>query len=287
MKIGFIGLGNMGQGMADNLLAKGTDLMVFTRSIEKISAMKKKGAKGARSLEEISKETELIFICLPDIETSIQIVKGIKSYSNNLKIVSDHSTVSLNTSIECQRLLNEKRVSFLDAPISGGPLGAKEGTLSIMVGGELDDYTMALPYYKMMGTNIKHMGKNGTGTAMKLINQLLTAVNTTAAAEAISLTNAVGISINDAMEILSVSFGNSKMLERSAPIIRDETYVGSPAPARNLIKDINIITELANNFNLKLPLIESTKTLFDQYEKNGKEMEDIAGIIQLFEKNED
>ena len=75
MKIGFIGLGNMGQGMADNLLQKGADLMVFTRSVEKISAMKKKGAKGASSLEEISKETEIIFICLPDIETSIQIVK--------------------------------------------------------------------------------------------------------------------------------------------------------------------------------------------------------------------
>ena len=194
---------------------------------------------------------------------------------------------SLSTSLECQRLLKEKRVGFLDAPISGGPIGAKDGTLSIMVGGELDDYKMALPYYAMMGTKVKHMGKNGTGTAMKLINQLLTAVNTTAAAEAISLANAVGISIDNAMEILSVSFGNSAMLQRSAPIIRDETYSGSPAPARNLIKDINIITELANNFNLNLPLIESTQTLFDQYRKNGKEMEDIAGIIQLFEKNED
>ncbi len=287
MKIGFIGLGNMGQGMADNLLEKGADLMVFTRSVEKISSMKKKGAKGATSLEEISKETEIIFICLPDIETSIQIVKGIKSYSNNLKIVSDHSTVSLDTSLECQRLLKEKHVAFLDAPISGGPIGAKDGTLSIMVGGELENYKMALPYYKMMGTKVKHMGKNGTGTAMKLINQLLTAVNTTAAAEAMSLANSVGISIDDAMEILSVSFGNSKMLERSAPIIKDETYSESSAPARNLIKDINIITELANNFNLNLPLIESTKTLYDQYKKTGKEMEDIAGIIQLFEKNKD
>ena len=213
MKIGFIGLGNMGQGMADNLLNKGADLMVFTRSLEKISAMKKKGAKGASSIEEISKETELIFICLPNVETSIQIVKGIKNYSNDVKSVSDHSTVSLKTSIESHRLLNKNGISFLDAPISGGPVGAKDGTLSIMVGGELDDYTMALPYYKMMGSTVKHIGKTGTGTAMKLINQLLTAVHTTAAAEAISLANAVGITINDAMEILSVSFGNSKMLE--------------------------------------------------------------------------
>lgn len=287
MKIGFIGLGNMGQGMADNLLKKGADLMVFTRSLEKISAMKKKGAKGASSIEEISKETELIFICLPNVETSIQIVKGIKNYSNDVKSVSDHSTVSLKTSIESHRLLNKNGISFLDAPISGGPVGAKDGTLSIMVGGELDDYTMALPYYKMMGSTVKHIGKTGTGTAMKLINQLLTAVHTTAAAEAISLANAVGITINDAMEILSVSFGNSKMLERSAPIIRDKTYTESSAPARNLHKDIHIITELANDLNLNLPLIKSTKVLFDEYKNMGKEMEDIAGIIQLFEMNKE
>ena len=287
MKIGFIGLGNMGQGMADNLLNKGADLMVFTRSLEKISAMKKKGAKGASSIEEISKETELIFICLPNVETSIQIVKGIKNYSNDVKSVSDHSTVSLKTSIESHRLLNKNGISFLDAPISGGPVGAKDGTLSIMVGGELDDYTMALPYYKMMGNTVKHIGKTGTGTAMKLINQLLTAVHTTAAAEAISLANAVGITINDAMEILSVSFGNSKMLERSAPIIRDKTYTESSAPARNLNKDIHIITELANDLNLNLPLIKSTKVLFDEYKNMGKEMEDIAGIIQLFEMNKE
>ena len=287
MKIGFIGLGNMGQGMADNLLNKGVDLMVFTRSLEKISAMKKKGAKGASTLEQISKETELIFICLPDVETSIQIIKGIKNYSNNVKSVSDHSTVSLKTSIESHRLLNEKGISFLDAPISGGPVGAKDGTLSIMVGGKLDDYTKALPYYKMMGSTVKHIGKTGTGTAMKLINQLLTAVHTTAAAEAISLANAVGITINDAMEILSVSFGNSKMLERSAPIIRDKTYTESLAPARNLNKDIHIITELANDLNLNLPLIKSTKVLFDEYKNMGKEMEDIAGIIQLFEMNKE
>jgi len=287
MKIGFIGLGNMGQGMADNLLNKGVDLMVFTRSLEKISAMKKKGAKGASSIEEISKETELIFICLPNVETSIQIVKGIKNYSNDVKSVSDHSTVSLKTSIESHRLLNKNGISFLDAPISGGPVGAKDGTLSIMVGGELDDYTMALPYYKMMGSTVKHIGKTGTGTAMKLINQLLTAVHTTAAAEAISLANAVGITIDDAMEILSVSFGNSKMLERSAPIIRDKTYTESLAPARNLNKDIHIITELANDLNLNLPLIKSTKVLFDEYKNMGKEMEDIAGIIQLFEMNKE
>jgi len=287
MKIGFIGLGNMGQGMADNLLNKGADLMVFTRSKEKISVMKQKGAKGASSLEQISKDTELIFICLPDIETSIQIVKGIKRYSNNVKIVSDHSTVSLQTSIESHRLLKEKGVSFLDAPISGGPTGAKDGTLSIMVGGNLDDYTMALPYYEMMGTKVKYMGNTGAGTAMKLINQLLTAVHTTSAAEAISLANAVGITIKDAMEILSVSFGNSTMLERSAPIIRDKSYIGSPAPARNLIKDIHIVTELAKDFNLSLPLIKSTEILFDQYRNMGKEMEDIAGIIQLFEKNKE
>ena len=237
-KIGFIGLGNMGQGMAKNLLNKGAEITVYTRNSGKIKNMENLGAKGAYSLEELTSNSEIIMTCLPDIETSIEIItgdNGILSFSNDKKIIIDHSTVGISTSKKCKYFAIENGSHFLDAPISGGPLGANDGTLSIMVGGNQEAYNIALPFLKMMGTTVKYMGNSGTGTAMKLINQLLTAVHTTAAAEALALTNATEIDIDSAMEILMVSFGFSRMLERSAPIIKERTD-GPYGPNKPYIK---------------------------------------------------
>jgi len=287
-KIGFIGLGNMGQGMADNLLNKGADLIVHTRNKNKISAMETKGAKAAYELNDLVQNSDIIFTCLPDTQTSIDIITGPEGILSNIsgeKIIVDHSTVDIATSKKCKDFVKAKGSSFLDGPISGGPIGAKDGTLSIMVGGDLESYNTALPYFEMMGTTIKHMGQSGTGTSMKLINQLLTSIHTTAAAEALALTNAANVDINSAMEVLMVSFGYSKMLERCAPIIRDRKFDGSPVPARNLHKDIGIICEMGKELEVNLPLIKITKKLFDELKADGKEMEDMAGIIQIIEKN--
>lgn len=287
MKIGFIGLGNMGQGMANNLLSKGADLRVYTRNKEKINLMEKKGAKGCYDLSDIVNESEIILTCLPDINTSKEVILGDKGISSNEfienKIIIDHSTVDVATSKQCFYELNKKGVSFLDAPISGGPIGARDGTLSIMVGGNDLAFKKAKPFFEMMGKTIKKMGDSGTGTAMKLINQLLTAVHTTASAEALALSNSANVNIDSAMEILMVSFGYSKMLERSAPIIRDRDFKDSSVPARNIHKDITIIEKMGKELSVELPLTKVTKKLYDELKSKGKEMDDMAGIIQIIE----
>ena len=287
MKIGFIGLGNMGQGMANNLLSKGADLRVYTRNKEKINLMEKKGAKGCYDLSDIVNESEIILTCLPDINTSNEVIlgdKGISSYKFiENKIIIDHSTVDVATSKQCFYELNKKGASFLDAPISGGPIGARDGTLSIMVGGNDLAFKKAKPFFEMMGKTIKKMGDSGTGTAMKLINQLLTAVHTTASAEALALSNSANVNIDSAMEILMVSFGYSKMLERSAPIIRDRDFKDSSVPARNIHKDITIIEKMGKELSVELPLTKVTKKLYDELKSKGKEMDDMAGIIQIIE----
>ena len=286
-RIGFIGLGNMGQGMANNLLNKGANLTVFTRNKEKISAMEKLGANGAYTLKDLSNKSDIILTCLPDTKTSIEIITGkdgILSTTKEKKIIVDHSTVDMSTSKKCFQYIKERGSDFLDAPISGGPVGADEGTLSIMVGGSKEAYDLTIDSFKMMGTTVKYMGENGSGTSMKLINQLLTAVHTTAAAEALALTNAADVDIDSAMEILEVSFGFSRMLERCAPIIRDRNFEGSSVPARNIHKDINIIDQLGKDLSVNLPLIKTSKKLYDELKKDGKEMDDMAGIIQIIEK---
>ena len=238
-------------------------------------------------MKDLSNKSDIILTCLPDAKTSIEIITGkhgILSTTKEKKIIVDHSTVDMSTSKKCFQYIKEKGSDFLDAPISGGPVGAAEGTLSIMVGGSKEAYDLTIDSFKMMGTTVKYMGENGSGTSMKLINQLLTAVHTTAAAEALALTNAADVDIDSAMEILEVSFGFSRMLERCAPIIRDRNFEGSSVPARNIHKDINIIDQLGKDLSVNLPLIKTSKKLYDELKKDGKEMDDMAGIIQIIEK---
>ena len=187
MTVGFIGLGNMGQGMVDNLLEKGADLTVFTRTQSKIEAMIDRGANGATSVAELARSVDVVLVCLPDIRTSRDLLLGENGVIANAKpgqIVVDHSTVDIATSRTCAEAAELKGVHFLDAPISGGPGGAAEGTLAIMVGGNEDAFETAYEYLGKMGANVKLMGHSGAGTAMKLINQLLVGINTVAAAEA-------------------------------------------------------------------------------------------------------
>jgi 3-hydroxyisobutyrate dehydrogenase-like beta-hydroxyacid dehydrogenase len=286
MKVGFIGLGNMGQGMSDNLLSKGTDLTVFTRTKSKIDAMVSKGAKGAKSIEDIANNCDLILTCLPDVQTSKDIFlgdNGLVNYVNSNHIVVDHSTVDISTSKECFTSFKNSNASFLDAPISGGPLGASGGTLAIMVGGDNDTYEKALPYFERMGANIKYMGPSGAGTAMKLINQLLVGVNTLAAAEAFALANSAGVNIDAAAELLSVSWGGSTMVERSAPITSKRDFPDSAAPVRNLDKDLGIIRNLSEDEGLSLLLALTAEKMFKKLMDDGKPDHDIAGVIEIIE----
>ena len=288
MRIGFVGLGNMGQGMADNLLSKNADLTVFTRTKSKIDSMIKKGAKGAVSLSDLVKNVDIIMTCLPDVATSLDVIlgdDGIVNYVRNNQIIIDHSTVSVSTSQKCNNELKKKSASFLDAPISGGPNGASTGTLTIMVGGDKNVYETVNPYLLKMGTNVRYMGNAGAGTGMKLVNQLLVGVNTVAAAEAFAFANKVGVDVNIASELLSVSWGGSTMVERSAPITKQRNFPNSPAPVRNVDKDLKIIIEFAKENKLLLDLTKISLNMFSELMNDNKSEYDIAGVIEIIEKN--
>jgi 3-hydroxyisobutyrate dehydrogenase-like beta-hydroxyacid dehydrogenase len=286
MPVGFIGLGNMGQGMADNLLSKGADLIVFTRTKSKVDAMVKKGAKGAGSVAEVVSKCDVVLACLPDVKTSRELFLGGDGIIANAKagqVAVDHSTVDLQTSRDCYEAAKARGVKFLDAPISGGPGGAKGGTLAIMAGGDRDAFDKALPHFKLIGANIKLMGPAGAGTAMKLINQLLVGVNTVAAAEAFALANAAGVDIQTAADLLKVSWGGSMMVERSAPITAARRFPDSAAPVRNLDKDLGIIKDLAESEGLALDLALRSQEMFHSMMGEGKRDYDIAGVLEVIE----
>ena len=290
MKIGFIGLGNMGTGMANNILEKiknKSDLYVYTRTIEKIKKFTDRGASGSSSIEEIVSSVDVLLTCLPNVETSKQLFMGedgIFKFANSNQVLVDHSTVDVKTSKDCFDSASRKGLNFLDAPISGGPGGASDGTLTIMVGGEESSFNSAKDAFEMMGSKISHMGPSGAGTAMKLVNQLLVSTNTVAAAEAFVLAEQSGVNLTAAIDILSTSWGRSTMIERNGPITVKKEFENSPAPLRNLVKDLGIIKELTTQLGLKLPVTMASSKVVDETMSLSLEEPDIAATALSIKK---
>ena len=290
MKIGFVGLGNMGTGMANNILKKidnKSDLYVYTRTLDKIKNFSSQGASGCTSIKEITTSVDVLLTCLPNVETSRELFMGndgIFEYSNSKQVLVDHSTVDVKTSKDCFNYAQSKDLNFLDAPISGGPGGAADGTLTIMVGGEEQSFNFAKEAFNMMGSKISHMGPSGAGTAMKLVNQLLVSTNTVAAAEAFVLAEQSGVNLNAAIDILSTSWGRSTMIERNGPITVKKEFENSPAPLRNLVKDLGIIKELTTQLGLKLPVTMASSDVVDETMGLNLEEPDIAATALSIKK---
>ena len=290
MKIGFVGLGNMGSGMANNILKKienKSDLYVYTRTPEKISKMVEKGASGCSSLEDLVSKVDIILTCLPNVDTSRNLIMGsggICDLANSDQVIVDHSTVDVKTSKDCYEYAQNKDVNFLDAPISGGPGGAADGTLTIMVGGKEEIFNKAKPAFEMMGKKISHMGPSGAGTAMKLVNQLLVSTNTVAAAEAFVLAEQAGVNLESAIDILNTSWGRSMMIERNGPITVNKEFENSPAPLRNLVKDLGIIKELLIQLGLDLPVTMASSSVVDTTMGLGLQEPDIAATALSIKK---
>ena len=290
MKIGFVGLGNMGTGMANNILENinnKSDLYVYTRTLSKIKNFTDRGASGTSSIKEITSSVDVLLTCLPNVETSIELFmgeNGIFQHANSNQVLVDHSTVDVKTSKECFDSASGKGLNFLDAPISGGPGGAADGTLTIMVGGEESSFKSAKEAFNMMGSKISHMGPSGAGTAMKLVNQLLVSTNTVAAAEAFVLAEQSGVNLTAAIDILSTSWGRSTMIERNGPITVNKEFENSPAPLRNLVKDLGIIKELTSQLGLNLPVTMASSGVVDETMRLDLEEPDIAATALSIKK---
>ncbi len=255
MRVGFIGLGNMGLPMAANLIEAGFTLSVFNRTRSKAEELAARGASIADSPADLTRRADIVLSCLADVAASREVFlgpNGVVSAARAGQILCDHATVDLATSRAVDGAARAKGALFLDAPISGGPEGAKAGTLSIMAGGEREAFERARPVFQAMGKTIVHMGPTGSGTVTKLANQLLVGVHALAACEALTLAWKAGADLGKVMEVLKNSWGQSRVLERSAPRLIAREFGPSAAPARNLLKDLSIIRRLGEELGLDL-----------------------------------
>ena len=283
MKISFIGTGLMGFPMSKNLLKKSLDLKIFSRTIEKAKPLEEFGAKVVNSLSEAVIESDIVFTMLTD-DDAVENVLGNAQFLNNLKAFStviDMSSIKPKIAIKYGKLLKEKNINFLDAPVSGGTIGAEEASLAIMVGGDKKVFDNVIDVLKIMG-NPTLVGPIGSGQISKLANQIIVGVTIGAVAEAITLCEKSGVDANKFIKALSGGFADGKILQNHGKRMIKKDFSPKGKVSTHL-KDMNNILECANDFSTQLPISNLIQSMFESLVKNGNSDDDHSALYKEIE----
>ena len=283
MKISFIGTGLMGFPMAKNLLLKKLDLKIFNRTLEKAKPLEEFGGKVTSSLSEAVKNTDIIFTMLTD-DKAVEIVLGNKDFLNNLtqsSTVIDMSSIKPKIAMKYGKLFKEKNINFLDAPVSGGTIGAEEGSLAIMVGGDQKIFNNVFGILKIMG-NPTLVGPIGSGQVSKLANQIIVGVTIGAVAEAITLCENAGVDANKFIKALSGGFADGKILQNHGKRMIDKDFSPKGKVSTHL-KDMNNILECASSLNTQLPISNLIQSMFKSLVDKGNSNDDHSALYKEIE----
>jgi 2-hydroxy-3-oxopropionate reductase len=270
-KLGFIGLGIMGKPMAGHLVKAGHEVSVYDLNLAPIQELSSKGASACKSSKEVAQKSEIIFIIVqdtPDVEAVLfgkdGLVEGLKPNS----IVVDMSSISPIATKEFAKKLAGMKVKMLDAPVSGGQVGAENATLSIMVGGEAEVFEKIKAYFQLMGKNIVHVGGNGDGQTCKVANQIVVALNIEAVAEALLFASKAGADPVKVRAALMGGFAHSRILELHGEKMLNRTF--NPGFRIRLHqKDLNLALQSARSMGVSLPNTATAQELFNAVAAHG------------------
>ncbi|MGC0366549.1 3-hydroxyisobutyrate dehydrogenase-like beta-hydroxyacid dehydrogenase [Rhodococcus sp. 27YEA15] len=282
MQLAFIGIGKMGLPMVERLIASGHDVKVHNRSSAAVEAAESRGASAAPSATAAAEGSELVLTALPTVDAVQAVYAELADNAAAGQVYIDHSTVDIGTNRFCAELVSARGAGFLDAPVSGGPAGAEAGSLTVMVGGDENDYQRALPAFESFGKTIRLCGPVGTGQAVKLVNQLLVGIHTAAIAEATVLGTALGADPKVVLDLVGSSFGGSVMLSRNIPRFVSRDFSGA-TPVSLILKDLGIIRDEGDRVGVPLPLAEMVKQHFALADSQGWADEDMAALVKLWE----
>ena len=284
MKIGFIGTGLMGLPMAKNILKAGYNLKAFNRSKNKAAPLKDQGAEISTSIKEAVSDSDVVITMLTDdnavdeIMSSSDFLLGLKSEA----IVIDMSSVKPSTATNHGNNLKSKNINYLDAPVSGGTIGAEEASLAIMVGGEQDVFNKASEILKTMG-NPTLVGPLGSGQVSKLANQIIVGLTIGAVAEAVTLCEKAGADPVKMISALSGGWADSKILQTHGKRMIDKDFSPKGKTSTHL-KDMNNILDCANNFNTHLPISNLVKEMYKTLVENDHGDKDHSSLYMEIER---
>ena len=285
-KLGFIGLGIMGKPMTRHLVKAGFEVSVYDLNPASVQELASKGASACKSNQEIGQKSDIIFIIVPDTPDVEAVLYGKDGLTEGLKagsIVVDMSSISPIVTKEFARKLGTMKVKMLDAPVSGGQVGAENATLSIMVGGEPEVFEEIKPYFQLMGKNIVHVGGNGDGQTCKVANQIVVALNIEAVAEALLFASKAGADPAKVRAALMGGFAQSRILELHGERMLNWTF--NPGFRIRLHqKDLNLALQSARSMGLSLPNTATAQELFNAVAAQGGIDLDHSAMLLALEK---
>jgi len=285
LKLGFVGLGIMGGPMASHLVAAGNEVFINTRS-KVPSELASSNAIQCASSQEVAEKADIIFIMVPDTSDVEKVLFGDKGIAQGLskgKIVVDMSSISPIATKEFADKIKSLGCDYLDAPVSGGEVGAKNATLSIMVGGDEAVFEKVKPIFELMGKNINLVGTNGDGQTAKVANQIIVALNIEAVAEALLFASKAGADPAKVRQALMGGFAGSKILEVHGERMVKRTF--DPGFRIELHqKDLNLALSSARALGVSLPNTATAQELFNSCSAHGGKSWDHSAMVKALEK---
>ncbi len=284
-KIGFIGLGIMGQGMVRNLLKAGYHVTIWNRTAQKMDALLELGAHPATSPADVAAHSTLVISCVSDTKDVDAVVlreNGAIYGLDEGDLLIDMSTISPERTRYIAGCLAQKGVHMLDAPISGGSEGAANGTLSIMVGGDAAQFERALSVFEAMGTAITHVGDIGAGQMVKLVNQILVVVTTLGVSEALTFAQAGGLDLEKTLAAVSGGAAGSWMLSNRGPqVIERDWRPGFTIDLQQ--KDLRLVLEAADQMGLPTLGTSLVFNLYRSLQQQGLGLEGNHALVKALE----
>jgi 2-hydroxy-3-oxopropionate reductase len=284
--IAFIGLGIMGSPMAVHLAKAGHQVVGYNRTPEKTVPLVEAGGRAAESIGDAVRGAEVVCVMVPDSPDVLDVLTGEDGVFDNANpgtLVVDFSSIRPDVTIQLAEQADEKGIRLVDAPVSGGEAGAVNAALSIMVGGQIDDFEAAKPYLDVVGKTVVHVGPSGAGQTVKAANQLIVAANIQALAEAVVFLEAYGVDTNAALEVLGGGLAGSKVLDQKKQNMLGHTFEPGFRIALHH-KDLGIVTTAAREAGVVIALGSLVAQLMASALANGDGGLDHSGLLRGVER---
>jgi 3-hydroxyisobutyrate dehydrogenase-like beta-hydroxyacid dehydrogenase len=280
--IGFVGLGVMGGAMARHLLRAGHPLIVWNRTPEKAEPLRAEGALVAPSLTELAQRTRLIFLCVSTTEDVQEVISAMSPFAEKGTLFVDHSTILPKAARALGEELQKKEQGLLDAPVTGGSIGAERGTLTVFVGGREEDFQRALPYMSAYAKTVRRVGEQGMGQMMKMANQVAVALTLLSMAECLVFAKKTGLDPHECVELIGQGAGGSWSLENYGPkaLHRDWSLGFSVS---NQQKDLVYALATAREYGVSLPGTALVHQLLAALESAGRGGDATAALYEVLE----
>lgn len=289
-RIGFIGIGLMGLPLCRRLLAAGHALSVWNRNPAKCAPLAEAGATVAASPAELAESCEVLMLCVSDTAAVQAVVHGENGLLGHLRaghILADFSSIDPAATRELAAQAAARGAAWVDAPVSGGVVGAEAGTLVIMAGGNAATIDRLRPVLAVLAQRVTHMGPSGAGQVTKICNQLIVAANSLLIAEAVALAESAGVDATQLAPALAGGFADSKPFQLLAPRMSTRQFTPVQWRVQTLLKDLDMAGQLAGQNGLALPMAATAASLMRQHGNAGHLADDLSSVIGQFAREHD